>query len=90
MALHVVLFIFLFQCTHRINKRGAKALSISEISTKVSECDHSFVECFKERFRRLLIYYDTNTQSANFQGNPLWQAAKRHLNSSQTVKNNEK
>lgn len=27
---------FLFQCTPKINRRGVKALSISEISTKVS------------------------------------------------------
>ena len=32
----------------------------------------------------------TQTQSAHFRGNPLCQATKRHLNNSQTVKNDEK
>ena len=34
-------------------------------------------------------YFDTDTQYANFRGNPLSQATKRHLNR-QTVKNDEK
>ena len=38
----------------------------------------------------LVIYYDTDTQYANFRGNPLRQAAKRQLNSSETVKNDDK
>ena len=29
------------------------------------------------RFKRTLIYYDTDTQSTNFRGNPLCQATKR-------------
>ena len=33
-----------------------------------------------KRFKRTLIYYDIDTQSANFWGNPLRQATKRHLN----------
>ena len=41
-----------------------------------------------ERFKRMLIYYDTDTQSANYGGNPLCQATKRHLNNSWMVKNN--
>ena len=32
-------------------------------------------------FKRTLIYYDTDTQSANFWSNPLCQATKQHLNS---------
>ena len=32
-----------------------------------------------KRFKRTLIYYDTDTQSANVRGNPLCQATKRHL-----------
>ena len=32
------------------------------------------------RFKRTLIYDDTNTQYANFRRNPLRQATKRHLN----------
>ena len=43
-----------------------------------------------KRFKRTLIYYDTDTQYANFRGNPLRQATKRHLNNSKTVKNDEK
>ena len=31
------------------------------------------------RFKRTLIYYDTDTQSSNFWGNPLCQTTKRHL-----------
>ena len=31
------------------------------------------------KFKTTLIYYDTDTQSANFRGNPLCQATKRHL-----------
>ena len=43
-----------------------------------------------KRFKRTLIYYDIDTHYANFEGNPLLQATKRHLNNSETVKNNEK
>ena len=43
-----------------------------------------------KRFKRTLIFYDIDTQSANFQSNPLRQATKRHLNKSYTVKNDEK
>ena len=43
-----------------------------------------------ERFKRTFIYYDIDTQSAHFRGNPLRQATKRHLNNSSTVKNDEK
>ena len=32
-----------------------------------------------KRFKRTLIYYDTDTQSTNFRGNPLRQATRRHL-----------
>ena len=41
-------------------------------------------------FQRTLIYYDTDTESANFRGNSLCQATKWHLNNSLMVKNNEK
>ena len=34
----------------------------------------------QKRFKRTLICYDTNTQSANLRGNPLCQSTKRHLN----------
>ena len=30
------------------------------------------------RFKRTLIYFNTDTQYANFRGNPLYQATKRH------------
>ena len=33
-----------------------------------------------KRFKRTLIYFDTDTQNGNFQGNLLYQATKRHLN----------
>ena len=33
-----------------------------------------------KRFKRMHIHYDIDTQSANFQGNPLRQATKQHLN----------
>ena len=39
-----------------------------------------------ERFKRTLIYYDTEIQYAHFRGNPLRQATKRHLNNSYPVK----
>ena len=32
-----------------------------------------------KRFRKTLIYFDTDTQSANFRGNPLCQATKQQL-----------
>ena len=35
-----------------------------------------------ERFIRMLIYQDANTRSANFRGNSLCRATKRHLNNS--------
>ena len=33
-----------------------------------------------ERLKWTLIYFNTNTQYANFRGNPLYQSTKRHLN----------
>ena len=33
-----------------------------------------------KRFKRMLIYFNTDTQYAHFQGNPLYQATKRHIN----------
>ena len=35
-----------------------------------------------KRFKRTLIYYDTDTQSAKFRGSPPCQATKRHLSNS--------
>ena len=32
-----------------------------------------------KRFKRTLIYFNTDTQYAHFRGNPLYQATKRHL-----------
>ena len=32
-----------------------------------------------KKLKRTLIYYDMDTQYANFRGNPLRQATKRHL-----------
>ena len=32
-----------------------------------------------KRFKRTLIYYDTDTEYAHFRGNPHCQATKRHL-----------
>ena len=43
-----------------------------------------------KRFKRTLIYLNTDTQYTHFRGNPLYQATKRHLNNRQTVKNDEK
>ena len=31
-------------------------------------------------FKRTLIYFNTDTQYADFRGNPLYQATKQHLN----------
>ena len=42
------------------------------------------------RFKRTVIYYDTDTQSENVRGNPLCQATKRHLKNSWTVENDWK
>ena len=36
----------------------------------------------RKRFKRTLIYHDTEGQSAHFRGDPLRQATKRHLNNS--------
>ena len=33
-----------------------------------------------KKFKRTLIYFNTDTQYAHFRGNPLYQATKRHLN----------
>ena len=38
-----------------------------------------------KRFKRTLINFNTDTQHANIWGNPLYQATKRHLNSSPSV-----
>ena len=43
-----------------------------------------------KRFKRTLVYFNTDTQYANSRGNPLYQATKRHLNNRQTEKNDEK
>ena len=56
---------------------------------KVSKLSLYKIQTHK-RLKRMLIYYDANTRSANFQGNPLCQATKWHLNNSLVVKNNEK
>ena len=39
-----------------------------------------------KRFKRTLTYFNTDTQCANFQGNPLYQATKQHLNSDKQPK----
>ena len=49
------------------------------------------IETGHKRFKRTLIYLDTNTQSANFRGNPLYQATnttlkKKQLNGEKTMK----
>ena len=57
---------------------------------KVKRKSHSFCCCgvqplgngqsqTHKSFERTLIYQDTSTRSANFRGNPLCQATKRHL-----------
>ena len=47
--------------------------------------------CNTKRFKRTLIYFETDTQYANFRGNPLHQATKRHLNNrSKTMKDERK
>ncbi|MCB4784616.1 MAG: hypothetical protein LGB69_08545 [Sulfurovum sp.] len=38
-----------------------------------------------ESFKQTLIYFNTDTQYAQFWGNPLHQATKRHLNNRQMV-----
>ena len=48
-------------------------------------CSSSVCPCLPfspntKRFKRTLIYFNTDTQYANFRGNPLYQATKRHLN----------
>ena len=45
-----------------------------------------------KRFKRRLIYFNTDTQYANFAGNPLYRATKRHLNNKglKPTKKNEK
>ena len=40
-----------------------------------------------KRFKRMLIYFDMDTQYEHFRGNPLCQATKRHLNNRRTAKN---
>ena len=39
-----------------------------------------------KRFKRTLIYFNTNTQYANFRGNPLYQATKGHLTTDKRLK----
>ena len=43
-----------------------------------------------KRFKRTLIYFNTDTQYANFARKSLYQATKRHLNNRQTVKNDDR
>ena len=45
-----------------------------------------------KRFKRTLIYFNTDTQYTNFRGNPFYQATKRHLTDKQskTMKNERK
>ena len=38
-----------------------------------------------KRFKRMLMYFDRDTQYANLWGNPLCQATKQHLNNRQTA-----
>ena len=39
-----------------------------------------------KRFKRTLIYFNTDTQYAHIRGNPLYQATKRHLSRGSTKK----
>ena len=60
------------------------AVTIERSETK--HCDNANTK----RFKRTLIYFNTDTQYANFRGNPFCQTTKRHLNNRETVKNDEK
>ena len=40
---------------------------------------YHYINQTQKGFKRMLIYYDTNTQSANFRGNPLCQVTKTTL-----------
>ena len=47
--------------------------------------DDFFSSClFKDpntkRFKQMLLYFNTDTQYVHFQGNPLYQATKQHVN----------
>ena len=48
-----------------------------------------FMDPNTRKVQKNAVYWD-KTQPANFRGNPIYQAAKRHLNNSWTVKNEEK
>ena len=62
-------------CTF-LSMKSAKTKSLKKIQTR-------------KRFKRVLIYYDTDTQRASFLVNPLHQATKRHL-TVKRLKNDEK
>ena len=49
------------------------------LRSSIYQLEQTMIQTHK-RFKRTLVYYVTDTQSANFRGNPLCQATKRHLN----------
>ena len=62
--------------------------SVQPKVTQTFMCDEFTLFCSEvlqsdpntKRFKRTLIYFNTDTQYANFRGNPLYQATKTHLN----------
>ena len=52
---------------------------ISALPTKWCTSKYNLQDSNTERFKRTLIYYDTDTQYANYRGNPLRQTKKTTL-----------
>ena len=72
----------------RQNKQEAdEKLPCRHVATSVTSILKSIQT--HERLERML-FIRTKTQHANFRGNPIYQATKRHLNNSYTMKDDEK
>ena len=80
-----------FQRTLQTHKRFQRTLQTHKRFQRTLQTHKRFQRTLQthKRFQRTL-FVKTKTQSADFQGNSLYQATKWHLNNSLMVKNNEK
>ena len=71
-----VIWAFTLLLFHQIMRRKKKEKKIwNRMTASVLKQDPN-----TKRFKRMLIYFNTDTQYANLRGNSLYQATKRHLN----------
>ena len=67
--------LFILTRTHSMHIFGEIPFISNRMTASVLKQDPN-----TKRFKRTLIYFYTDTQYANYRGNPLYQATKRHFN----------